>query len=313
MPADLVERSGRTLAAAVVLTVLLAGCSAAGDAAGDAAGAEPSRSRSDTPEATTAAAAVSVYAALGDSYTSAPLVPTTDLAEGCFRSDGNYPSLLEDRLEPDQFVDVSCSAADTDDVTGPQATAGGRGRVPAQLRAVPRDADLVTVGIGANDEGLFARLIACVRDNAEAGCSAALASSGEVLRRTRDRVAEVLDAIESRAPKATVVLIGYPRLVAPESPCPLVPAPAERLDELAQVEVALDRSLQAAARSASAEYVDMHEASNGHEVCSPDPWVNGRRTDQERALAYHPFAVGQQAVAERVVELVAEQRGDEGA
>ena len=37
-------------------------------------------------------------------------------------------------------------------------------------------------------------------------------------------------------------------------------------------------------------YVDLYALSRGHEVCSDEPWVNGRETDQARALAFHPFA-----------------------
>ena len=176
--------------------------------------------------------------------------------------------------------------------------------MPPQLRALDRRTDLVTVGIGANDEGLFARLVACVSAGAEVGCSQALGLSREVLRRTEDRVARALSAVEQRAPRATVVLVGYPRLVDPETPCPRLPAPADRLEELAQVERDLDRSLQSAARTAGVEYLDMHAASTGHEVCSSDPWVNGATTDESAALAFHPFAEGQQAVAERVLELL---------
>jgi hypothetical protein len=33
------------------------------------------------------------YVALGDSYVAAPLVPVTDVANGCFRSSAHYPSI----------------------------------------------------------------------------------------------------------------------------------------------------------------------------------------------------------------------------
>ena len=39
------------------------------------------------------------YVALGDSYTAGPLIPTTDLAGGCARSDHNYPTLVADAVE----------------------------------------------------------------------------------------------------------------------------------------------------------------------------------------------------------------------
>jgi lysophospholipase L1-like esterase len=251
---------------------------------------------------------VSSYVALGDSFTAAPFVPSTDLAEGCFRSDGNYPALIADRLQPARFVDVSCSAATTEDLTSPQATAGGRGRVPPQLRAVTADTDLVTLGIGANDEDLFARLVAlCAGPSADASCDDDLVvQTRQVLRRTSDRVADALERLERRAPDATVVLIGYPRLVDADRPCARIPVPPESLPDLAAVEAELDRSLDRAAQHAGAAYVDMHALSRGHEICSSDPWVNGRRTDEQAALAYHPFAAGQGAVAERVLGVLRE-------
>ena len=43
----------------------------------------------------------------------------------------------------------------------------------------------------------------------------------------------------------------------------------------------------------------MYAASRGHDICSSDPWVNGRVTDRQRALAYHPFAAGMRADAAR--------------
>ena len=64
--------------------------------------------------------AVTKYVALGDSYSAGPLIPTTDLAGGCARSDHNYPSLLADELDAKTFVDVTCSGAKTHDITGVQ-------------------------------------------------------------------------------------------------------------------------------------------------------------------------------------------------
>lgn len=259
-------------------------------------------------DAGTPGAEVTSYVALGDSYTSAPFVPRTDLAAGCFRSDGNYPSLLADELDPRRFTDVSCSAAETEDVTAAQATAGGRGRVPPQLRAVDESTDLVTIGIGANDEGLFATLVSrCTAGSTDFCTDALVSGSRDVLTRTRDRLVGVLRALMRRAPEATVVLVGYPRLVAADRSCADIPVPRGLLDDVAGVESRLNRTMREAAASAGATYVDMHRASRGHEICSPEPWVNGRRTDQQRALAFHPFAAGQAAVAEQVLEVLRSQ------
>src|SRR3954452_13214611 len=61
------------------------------------------------------------YVALGDSYTSGPLIPLQRLDPlGCFRSTSNYPSLLAARLHIRSFTDVSCSGADTTHLTTAQ-------------------------------------------------------------------------------------------------------------------------------------------------------------------------------------------------
>lgn len=301
MPADARSRAFVGHLTLLLGIGLLAGCTVS-------SGAEPGTASSD---ARSPGVQVTSYVALGDSFTSAPFVPSTDLADGCFRSDGNYPALLAEELDPQRFVDVSCSAAETDDVTGAQVTAGGRGRVPAQVRAVDPATDLVTLGIGANDEGLFATLVSrCTTGSAAELCTDALLSdSRDVLARTRARLVDVLREVTRRAPEATVVLVGYPRLVAPDRPCPAFPVPAVLLDDVAAVESRLDRTLRLAADSVGATYVDMHDASRGHEICSPDPWVNGRRTDEQRALAFHPFASGQAAVADQVLQVLHSEAG----
>ena len=60
--------------------------------------------------------------------------------------------------------------------------------------------------------------------------------------------------------------------------------------------------LRFAAEETGSTYVDVWAASQGHDICSEDPWVNGAVTDQQRAAAYHPFAEEQAAVADLVVD-----------
>ena len=64
------------------------------------------------------------YVALGDSYTSGPLIPFQRLDRiGCLRSTNNYPSVVARRLGHTVLTDVSCAGADTTDVTRPQELA----------------------------------------------------------------------------------------------------------------------------------------------------------------------------------------------
>ena len=123
-----------------------------------------------------------------------------------------------------------------------------------------------------------------------------------VLEEIGRRVADVLGRVQDEAPGATVVLVGYPRLASAEQGCDVLPLTDADRALVAELETSLNDSLRDAADGAGAEFVDMHEVSEGHEICSDEPWVNGNHTDQTRALAFHPFAEGQQAVADALVE-----------
>lgn len=305
----------------LTLALLVGGCSS--DGSGDASGASspgvssstvPPSTRSPTPSPD---ARYDRYVALGDSYSAGPLIPTTDLAGGCARSDHNYPSLVARRLGVRSFVDVTCSAATTRDLTHVQPTFGDA-RIPPQIDQVTRATDLVTVGIGGNDLDLFATLVRiCTRLRASnptgSPCAAQLAAHGPDLRvattTISQRVAASLALIRRHAPRATLVLVGYLRLVPDTGTCPALPLATGDYAEGRRISRVLDQALRRAARRGGVRYVDMYAASRGHDVCSTRPWVNGSRTDRTRALAYHPLAVGMRADAARVVGAL---RGDRG-
>ncbi|MEY2588789.1 MAG: hypothetical protein QOJ67_773, partial [Acidimicrobiaceae bacterium] len=64
-----------------------------------------------------------VYAAMGDSYTSGPLVlphDTTWVPEDCGQSVRNYPHLAAAAIGATTFTDVSCGSATIDDLYQPQ-------------------------------------------------------------------------------------------------------------------------------------------------------------------------------------------------
>jgi lysophospholipase L1-like esterase len=288
-------RLARLSAALCTATLLACGCTD-----GQQSGTSPTGS---------APASFQRYVALGDSYSAGPLIPTTDLAGGCVRSDHDYPSLVAARLHVAHFVDVTCSAATTRELTHAQHPFVGSS-IPPQIDAVTPRTDLVTLGIGGNDLGLFESLVrACspVAGSRAAGasCRGRLRSGGPDLRaRTATigrRVTGALRAVRHRAPRATVLLVGYLRLVPDRGSCPALPlAPADYAVGR-RTTAALNRALARAAASTGATFVDMYAASRGHDICSSDPWVNGRTTDRSKALAFHPFAAGMRADADQVV------------
>ena len=293
--------SASRAAAALTALVLSAGCSVG--SSGSASEPAPAGGDAAQRAGSSIEQAVDRYVALGDSYTAAPLVPVTDLAGGCLRSSGNYPQLLAQALGA-TVTDVSCGGATTAELTSTQRVGGGRGTVPPQLRAVRVGTDLVTVGIGGNDGNLFARIATeCIGRERQprrrcGGLGGAVQEATRVVAETGSRVADALGEVRRSAPRASVVLVGYPRLTDPERSCAGLPLSAADRRAVARLERRLDDALEAAAQAAGAEFLEVHDASRGHEICSDDPWVNGGLTDPGQALAFHPFAVGQQAVAD---------------
>lgn len=290
----------RGLVASVVATVLLAGCTAEEPDWDDAPDASANRQPITAGDQ---------YVALGDSYTSAPGVGTTTGPAGCLRTDGNYPTLLATALDL-ELTDVSCGGAKTDDMTRPQAL--GADTVPAQVDAVTGETDLVTLSIGANNGSVYGNLVvSCARlavtNPTGAPCSDLAQKNPDVLPEVFDGVAAdivtTVGAILDRAPKARIVVVGYPQIIPAQGTCPLLP--------LAEGDYAFGRGVlqefveaQAeAAEQAGAEYVDVWDASEGHDICSNDPWVAGFRP-AKAGTAYHPYAEEQAAVADLLESVV---------
>ncbi|MBB6628165.1 SGNH/GDSL hydrolase family protein [Nocardioides sp. KIGAM211] len=313
--------SPRRAVLTAVLTALLAapalvGCSSdsgtpsAGPGSATATTSSPSASGSATASAPTGDSPYPVYVALGDSYTAAPLVPTTDTGNGCLRSDHNYPALVAAAMPGTALTDVSCSGADSTSMIGVQET--GDQTQPAQFDALSKDADLVTIGIGGNDFNLFATLVGVcsqLRDGDPTGnpCETKLRSGGgdtltKELPKIRGHVRAIVAGIKDRAPNAKVIVVGYPQIIPSSGTCPkLLPLADGDYPFARRINQGLADAVEAGAAKADA-YVDMFAASKGHDICSDDPWINGAATDATAALAFHPFAAEQQAAADLVLE-----------
>ena len=300
----------RALSATVVLLVLATGC---GDGADEPASAAAPRAPSESTSASespTATSDTATYVALGDSYTAAPGVPVTDTSNGCLRSSGNYPALVAEALDV-SYVDVSCGGASTASLVGTQQTSTGP--VPPQFDALEESTELVTIGIGGNDLSLFSDLVStCVQvSRPEANgspCRDAMTAGGAdrllgKIRLIEERVTSALLGIHDRAPSAELVLVGYPQLAPATGSCAALPLAPGDYPYVRDIQTRLGRALEAAAKEADAVYVDMLAASRGHDICAgKEAWVNGTASDLERAIAFHPFAEEQQAVAELVLD-----------
>jgi lysophospholipase L1-like esterase len=299
MQRDDTARRVRTLALLlVVLGLVLTGCSPEDSGGEHEAAAAPSLAPSAPPRDLQ-------YAALGDSFSSAPLVPVTDVANGCFRSSSNYPSLVARELGA-ELDDRSCGGAETMHFRRSQFA-----DVEPQATALTKSTDLVTVGIGGNDAEVFSELVsACPRlrerDPDGSPCQQEMGSGGSdrllaALQQTRAKVTDLVADVRRRAPRAKVLVVGYPRIVDPRNACDELPLALGDYAYAERVNRALTEALRSAAKATGTTYVDVWTASQGHDICSDDPWVNGAVSDRKRAAAYHPFAEEQAEVAKLVV------------
>jgi lysophospholipase L1-like esterase len=257
-----------------------------------------------------AASGVGTYVALGDSYTSGPLIPNQhgDPID-CGRSDHNYPSLVAEALKPAVFRDVSCGSAQTKDMTEPQTGLPLGGTNPPQFNALSPDVDLVTVGIGGNDAGLVSVAEDCgaldatspngtpCKDKYTAGGRDQV---GEKIEKARPKIDAVLQGIHARSPHARVAIVGYPHVTPPngEACWPFVPLSPGDMHYVDQLIIRINQMIEDEALRNDAEYIDTYKDSGGHDVCKlpPERWFEGL-VPTEPAYPLHPNAKGEASMA----------------
>ncbi len=246
------------------------------------------------------------YVALGDSYASAPLVPT-QVDATCLRSNQNYASLVA-RSRSARLTDVTCSGADTADLTASQSEG-----VPAQLDALSRGTDLVTLTVGGNDIDFSTVLGTCAQltsgDPAGAPCRTRYAGSDgdritDAITETGPEIAQVLRGIHRRAPHARVVVVGYPALFPEDGAgctSKTVPLAAGDFSWLRDKEKELNSMLARQARRGGAQYVNTYAPTVGHDLCRPtgERWIE-TFAPETPAAPVHPNAAGQDAMATAV-------------
>jgi lysophospholipase L1-like esterase len=257
-----------------------------------------------------AAAVTARYVALGDSFTAGPLIPIqhgTPL--GCLRSTKNYAAVAARQLSVGTFVDVSCSGADTGDMTAAQDVTPGTN--PPQFTALTADTTLVTLGIGGNDIGYTDIFQTCAelsfRNPFGAPCMAEFGDElDQRIADTAPKVAAVLEGIRERAPQARILVVGYLRLLPASRGCwPVVPVARGDVPWLDGIEQSLNGMLEDQAERHGAGFVDAYAGGSGHDMCaSPgEKWVEGL-VPTSLAAPIHPNAAGMAVVAGRVVAAI---------
>ena len=240
------------------------------------------------------------YVALGDSYTAGPLIPNQSLSPlGCLRSDQDYPAEVQRALGFASFADVSCSGADTGDMTAPQNVSPGPN--PPQFDALTTGTTVVTVGIGGNDIGFSSILESCVTLNPFATpCRDRYVVNGvdELavrIQQTAPKVAAVVQGIHQRAPGAAVFVVGYPAIL-PDTGygCwPSMPLGWNDVPYLRSTEKALNAMLAGQAAANGAVFVNTYGPSIGRDACrsSSTRWIEPL-VPVNPAAPVHPNARG---------------------
>jgi lysophospholipase L1-like esterase len=263
------------------------------------------------------------YVALGDSYTAGPgIEPIAD--DSCHRSQLNYPSLVDKALAIKKFADRSCAGARIANLTEPQSFRDPRTGLPVrmnepQLNALGAGTKLVTIGMGLNDRAISTGLLLiCTtpgspepNDTCKGYLKQPESAVDAQINAAAAELGNALQLIAKKAPHARIVVVGYPRVVPDEGSCGApgqadsrLPVPEAQVTRMREALKVVNEQWSAVAKQAGALYVDMYTASEGHDICSDDPWINGYLPVPGKAQGLHPFASYEKAVADRIVELV---------
>lgn len=241
------------------------------------------------------------YTALGGSYASGISKELVPGSGRCGRGVMSYPNQIA-RDMGFTLEDASCAGATTSNVLAVQQRGNPDG---IQVEAVTPDTDLVTITVGGNDLGYVGRVGLTACQNAPQYCHNPKLPRPEPVGADYDAaeksIGRVVAAVQSRAPHAKIILVGYIPIVSPDDTgCKDLPLTSPQIATTARVFAGLDIALRRAADKARVTYVTGGQEWFEHGVCAPEPWMNGVRT----GVAFHPTDAGNTALAKAVMEAI---------
>lgn len=237
--------------------------------------------------APTEARTVQDYVALGDSY-AAGIGGGAYVNEGCLRSANTYSELADDLKSVRDVTNVACGGATTQDVA------------ETQLALLDKKTDLVTITAGGNNLG-FANLVTYCgalgfgdTSAAEACAGATAYAEAQLSGPLYNDLVAMIEAVQAAAPKADIVVTGYPYLFDP-----IPPGATDALSlfiyQATDLADRLNETIKAAALATGVEYVDVTDEFAGHGINSitRDPWIIFGSDFLEEN--FHPNAEGYEA------------------
>ena len=217
------------------------------------------------------------YVALGDSYSSGTGTRTY-FDSTCQKSYYAYPSIIDVERANTDLVFKACAGAKTGDV------------LANQISSVTSTTAIVTITIGGNDAGFSSVITQCAKpwpytcwgdiDNAQAYITNTLPG----------KLNSVYSQIKSRAPSATVVVLGYPRIFNGQecnAGARISNGEQVRLNDTANM---MSTTIKARAQAYGFVYKDAIPSFVGHAVCDNVEWING--LSNPVGESYHPNTTG---------------------
>lgn len=282
----------RTITASLLASVaLVAGCDAGGFSG-------------TAPEKSLGPVTFTNYVALGDGFASGPYLGRDVSGTGCLRSADNYPAQVARALKVGTVTDVTCVGATSEDLTTTATAPDSKKKLAAQLDAVTSSTDLVTLGIGIEDDGLLQDMFHICQAE-PCGSDVLGPPVAKQLDAFGSSISSIVRTIQDVAPNATVVVVGYPQIMPQTGLCSALPAISDKQLEVAfGVLAQLNGFLRAAAFQTGSDYIDVAALSGDKTACSTQAWVNGWKTTKGKIQAFHPVAAEQKAVSDAIVAQV---------
>lgn len=254
------------------------------------------------------ASAAERYVALGDSFSSGAATGDYELGPACERGRYGYPAVVAARRPRLELEFVACAGATTGDL------------LATQVSHLSKTTRWVTMTIGGNDIGLTRVLGTCSQPGPPRDCQSAIDDTRTTIREDLPaKLDAVYREVRTRAPAATVIVLGYPRLftgASCEAAGSFAPASLSALNEIADL---LRDTVRNRVRSAGRgfRFKDAIPPFAGHAICSTQPWLHGLISPINDS--YHPNRIGQSrgyarlvlramAAAERADRLMGRQR-----
>ncbi|HET6508955.1 MAG TPA: SGNH/GDSL hydrolase family protein [Baekduia sp.] len=237
----------------------------------------------------TASAVADNYVALGDSYSAGTGTRDYSLNSGCNRGPYAYPALIKADRPNTNLTFVACSGAKTTDVLN------------NQVQSLSTSTNIVTITIGGNDAGFSNVITQCALPLVS--CNSDITNANNYISNTLPgQLNSVYSQIKTRAPNATVVVLGYPRLFMG------VDCNAGTFfstDEMTKLNATADLLKSVTAARAAAygfTFKDAIPSFTGHAVCSSSEWLNG--LSNPISDSYHPNRTGHKSGYEALVRQV---------